>query len=113
MLSQNVRVDENCFASILNSQSVYTKSALKGENLGYEEKVVIITGGGIGRMLAMAYAEQGAKVLIMDKDADGLQSIRERLQAAGHDVYAYVFDLSNPTCRRGYYESKSFAFCKI
>jgi hypothetical protein len=45
----------------------------------------------------------------MDKDADGLQSIRERLQAAGHDVYAYVFDLSN----RGYYESKSFAFCKI
>jgi hypothetical protein len=53
----NVRVDENCFASILNSQSVYTKSALKGENQGYEEKVVIITGGGIGWTLAMAYAE--------------------------------------------------------
>jgi NAD(P)-dependent dehydrogenase (short-subunit alcohol dehydrogenase family) len=67
--------------------------------LGYEGKVVIITGagGGIGRTLATAYAEQGATVVLMDKDADALQSIRERLQSAGHDVYAYVFDLSNPT----------------
>jgi NAD(P)-dependent dehydrogenase (short-subunit alcohol dehydrogenase family) len=67
--------------------------------LSYEGKVVIITGagGGIGRTLAMAYAEQGAKVVIMDKDADGLQNTRERLQAAGHDVYSYVFDLSSPT----------------
>ncbi|RAK14263.1 hypothetical protein B0I26_1306 [Anoxybacillus vitaminiphilus] len=66
--------------------------------LTYKGKVVMITGagGGIGRSLATAYAEQGAKVVIVDKNEDGLQNTRERLQAAGYDAYLYVFDLSNP-----------------
>ncbi|MFC4766026.1 SDR family NAD(P)-dependent oxidoreductase [Effusibacillus consociatus] len=64
----------------------------------YEGKVVIVTGGGggIGRTIAAAYAKHGAKVVIVDKEADGLKQTSEFIQDAGFEVLTHVLDLSKP-----------------
>jgi NAD(P)-dependent dehydrogenase (short-subunit alcohol dehydrogenase family) len=64
----------------------------------YEGKVVMITGagGGIGRTLSLAYAEQGANMVIVDKNTEGLQQTNNLLHSAGHKAFLHVLDLSNP-----------------
>lgn len=66
--------------------------------LAYDGKVAIITGagGGIGRALANAYAEQGAKVVLIDKDERGLQHTRDLLINSGYEPFTYKLDLSQP-----------------
>ena len=41
----------------------------------YKNKIVIVTGAGngIGRSIALAYAQEGATVVIWDRDPDGLK----------------------------------------
>lgn len=64
--------------------------------LAYDGKVAIITGagGGIGRALAKAYAEQGATVVLIDKDERGLQHTRDLLINSGYEPFTYQLDLS-------------------
>jgi len=66
--------------------------------LAYDGKVAIITGagGGIGRTLAKAYAEQGATVVLIDKDERGLQHTRDLLINSGYEPFTYKLDLSQP-----------------
>lgn len=66
--------------------------------LAYDGKVAIITGagGGIGRTLAKAYAEQGATVVLIDKDERGLQHTRDLLVNSGYEPFTYKLDLSQP-----------------
>ncbi len=47
---------------------------------------VLITGaaGGLGSSLAMLFAEQGANLLLTDKDARGLEKVSDRICGAGH-----------------------------
>lgn len=49
-------------------------------------KVVVITGAasGIGRALARAFSEKGARLHLVDIDADGVKSVAAELQAAAH-----------------------------
>jgi NAD(P)-dependent dehydrogenase (short-subunit alcohol dehydrogenase family) len=65
----------------------------------YAGKVVGITGaaGGIGRSLAWTYAEQGAAVVLIDKDASGLERTKEHLQRSGYEVFQHQVDLSIPS----------------
>jgi NAD(P)-dependent dehydrogenase (short-subunit alcohol dehydrogenase family) len=60
--------------------------------------VVLVTGGasGIGRELALALAARGADLVLADKDAAGLEQVRERLAAAGRGVRAVVADVCEP-----------------
>ena len=64
----------------------------------YEKQVVIVTGGGngIGQTIAIYYANQGAKVIIWDKDADGLERTRQSVEKIGYHVSSKVIDLSVP-----------------
>ncbi|WP_141499940.1 SDR family NAD(P)-dependent oxidoreductase [Paenibacillus luteus] len=64
----------------------------------YTEKRVLITGAGagIGRALALAYAEQGALSILADKNEAGLEQTAALLQEAGYDSLSFVTDMSKP-----------------
>ncbi len=59
-------------------------------------KVAIITGAasGIGRGTALLFAEQGAKLVLVDRDAAGLESIRSELVAQAAAVVISCGDVS-------------------
>jgi 3-oxoacyl-[acyl-carrier protein] reductase len=58
---------------------------------------VFVAGGsrGIGRSIALAYAEAGAAVAICARGADALGATRDELAAFGHPVYAAACDLAD------------------
>lgn len=57
---------------------------------------VLITGAakGMGREMAFRFAEEGARVLAVDVDADNLEQTTSELEQDGHDVLSYQCDLS-------------------
>jgi 3-oxoacyl-[acyl-carrier protein] reductase len=62
-----------------------------------ENKIALITGAsrGIGAAIALAMAEQGAKVAATATTAAGAENISQRLQAAGFKGKGFVLDLSD------------------
>ncbi len=64
---------------------------------GLEGKVALVTGGssGIGRAVALAFARQGAKVVVADVDAHGgEQTVQALTKSAGEAIFVKV-DVSN------------------
>lgn len=61
-----------------------------------EGRTVLLTGaaGGIGRGLALAFAEQGVRLLLLDRDAAGLKNLSAELETLP-DVSALECDLGN------------------
>lgn len=61
-------------------------------------QVVLVTGatGFIGGVIAEAFAANGARVVLTDRDAARLEQQRLRLQQQGRDVLAVTGDLSDP-----------------
>lgn len=59
--------------------------------------VAIVTGAasGMGRATAHLFADEGAKVAIIDINETGLESVAAEMRAVGADVYALVVDLSD------------------
>ncbi|SDP80942.1 SDR family NAD(P)-dependent oxidoreductase [Ectopseudomonas guguanensis] len=60
-------------------------------------KKVLITGAasGIGRAAALAFARQGATVLLCDIDTAALESLRQQIAGVGSECFAYTVDVSN------------------
>ncbi len=60
-------------------------------------KIAIITGGGsgIGRAISLLFAQQGAKVHIIELTNESSQSVVEEIKNAGGDVTAHACDVSN------------------
>jgi NAD(P)-dependent dehydrogenase (short-subunit alcohol dehydrogenase family) len=57
--------------------------------------VALVTGAasGLGLAYAEVMAENGATVMLVDQDGDGLAKVTERLKSAGHDVEQAVLDI--------------------
>lgn len=57
---------------------------------------IMITGagGGIGKALSLAYAKEGATMILVDKSDEMLNKIEEQIQAVGCQTYSYKIDLS-------------------
>src|SRR5580692_1499415 len=55
-------------------------------------RVAIVTGAGqgIGEAIAVAYAREGAKVIITGRTESKLQDVAGRIKAAGGDVHSFV-----------------------
>lgn len=68
------------------------------ENGIMDGKIVIITGagGGIGSVLAEAYAQAGALSVLVDRDENGLEKTSKRLEEKGFDSVSFVVDLARP-----------------
>lgn len=64
-------------------------------NLGLKGRVVIITGAasGIGKAVAYAYAEEGAKLALADINLDGLKKVKKELKNA--EVYVEKVDITD------------------
>jgi NAD(P)-dependent dehydrogenase (short-subunit alcohol dehydrogenase family) len=61
----------------------------------FNGKVVVVTGAasGIGREMALAFAERGARLALADIDGDGLEGVRRELEARGNAVYTQIVDV--------------------
>jgi NAD(P)-dependent dehydrogenase (short-subunit alcohol dehydrogenase family) len=61
-----------------------------------ENKVAIVTGGakGMGRGIALKFAQEGAKVVLCDLDAAGAQSVAQEVKAIGRDALAFEMDIT-------------------
>ena len=66
-------------------------------DLKIKNKRVVVAGGsrGIGRAIAMAFAQEGAAVSICARGADGVRDAEAALKATGASVHAATCDLGD------------------
>ncbi len=62
-------------------------------------KTCVVTGaaGGIGASIAQTFVAAGARVALLDRDADKTIALAEQLRACGADVVAVACDIGDPT----------------
>ncbi|MBL8214159.1 MAG: SDR family oxidoreductase [Bryobacterales bacterium] len=79
------------------------------------DKVALITGAaaGIGEATALLFAQSGAKVVAMDRDAAGLKDLAARIEAAGGDVLALEADMGNIASLRASVDAAIARFGRI
>lgn len=63
----------------------------------FDNKVALVTGGavGIGRACALCFAKEGAKVALIDMNAEALSKTKEEIEVYTKDVLTFVCDVSN------------------
>lgn len=66
-------------------------------DLGIQQKTALVLGGtgGLGSAIAMALAREGATVVIAGRNADALQSVKQRLAETGTRCTAIQWDLGD------------------
>jgi len=69
---------------------------LSANRRNFATRTVALTGGagGIGRALAARFARAGAKIVLLDVDAEGLAEAARELEARGHEVLAVQCDIT-------------------
>jgi len=63
----------------------------------YDGKIIIVTGAGkgIGKSIAQAYAAEGAKLALLDRDAKDLDQTEKQIRDLGAEVFSQVVDLTH------------------
>ena len=74
---------------------VSTREAFERYRTRRKRRSVVVTGaaGGIGRAVAQRFAEDGARVALLDLDGPALERTAEELRAAGAEVTAHLCDV--------------------
>lgn len=71
----------------------------RGTNAGrLAGKVAVVTGAskGLGRALAVAFADEGAKVVVNSRSEGSLRPVADELESSGAEVLAVAADVSQP-----------------
>ena len=65
---------------------------------GFDAKVCVVTGAGsgIGRAIASAFAEHGARVVVLDRNLHGAQATVEVITGRGGQAIAIACDVADP-----------------
>ncbi|RMG15556.1 MAG: SDR family oxidoreductase [Planctomycetota bacterium] len=65
---------------------------------GLAGKAVVVTGAarGIGRATAQRFAEEGARVVVADRDGEGARAVAEAIEAAGGKAWPATVDVADP-----------------
>jgi NAD(P)-dependent dehydrogenase (short-subunit alcohol dehydrogenase family) len=69
----------------------------------FDGRTVLITGaaGGLGRALALGFAAAGARIVALDRDSAGLESLGAELRSVGRDCLALPCDVTDAAaCER-------------
>ncbi len=67
------------------------------------DRVAIVTGGsrGIGEAIAMALAEFGARVVLSSRKIEGLNAVKEKIEAAGGEAICIPCHMGKPESLQG------------
>ncbi|MEY4099196.1 MAG: hypothetical protein RL300_367 [Pseudomonadota bacterium] len=67
------------------------------DSFNLEGRVVAVTGGGsgIGRGVALAFADEGSRVVVIDRNAEGAAETAEQVRKLGAQAIALSCDISN------------------
>lgn len=78
-------------------------------------KVAAITGGGsgIGRAIAMAFAEQGAKIAVIDKNSEYLADLTKEFAAKAYDLLCVCGDVCSTADVKQFVESIDTKFGRL
>ena len=70
---------------------------------GLDGRVALVTGGGsgIGEACVKRLAELGASVLIVDRDREGADRVRDEVADAGGTAEVFVAELTDPSAGAG------------
>ena len=81
-------------------------------DLGLKDRVVIVTGAasGIGKAIAKAYAEEGAKLALADINLDGLKALKKELNT---EVYVEKTDITNEKACKTFIENVAKTYGRI
>ena len=84
-------------------------------DLGLKGKGVIVTGGsrGIGRSIAMAFADEGANLAICARSEDALEQTRAELAAKGVEAHGITCDVSDADALGGFLEKAHAALGRV
>jgi NAD(P)-dependent dehydrogenase (short-subunit alcohol dehydrogenase family) len=71
-------------------------AALQDKNAALQDKVTLITGAsqGLGRALALAFAGEGARVVVNARSEESVRPVAEEAESAGAEVLAVAADVS-------------------
>ena len=63
----------------------------------FKDKIAVVTGAGsgIGRSMALAFAREGMKMVIVDVNPDSLERVSGEIKEMGVEVMSAVVDVSN------------------
>lgn len=72
-------------------------------SMGFSEQVVLVTGGasGIGRAVSLAFAAEGARVVVADIDTTGAEEVASDAAADGREALAVRMDVTDTASVRG------------
>ena len=81
-------------------------------DLGLKDRVVIVTGAasGIGKAIAVAYANEGAKLALADINLEGLKSLQKELQT---EVYVEKVDITDANACKTFVDNVAKTYGKI
>lgn len=67
------------------------------DSFNLEGRVVAVTGAGsgIGRGVALAFAEEGSRVVVIDRNAEGAAETAEQVRKLGAQAIALTCDIAN------------------